>query len=279
MKEDDEMLDKINKISNFLLPIVIVIAAFSYGGFKWAITASLVLIVFGVIKFLPTIYVYIAMFNYQKNNDKTFTFLEKAYTSGRMKPDYVLYYAYLCLREGKLDKSERLINSVLGRKYGDDIRNSANLNRALLLWKQDKLDEAIELLYEVGKEFKNSSYYGNLGYFLILKGEYQKALEFNMEAYNYNSDDFLILDNLAQTYYYMGSLKKSEEIYEELMAKNPQFPVPHYNYAKTLYALGKKEEAAKEARVALSFPFTHLAGAPSEEVAAFLENVERELEE
>lgn len=271
------MINKINKFLVIILPLVIAWFAFSVGGFKWGAITSLLLIIFTVIKFLPDIFVYIAMFNYKKDNAKTFKFLEKAYLTGKLKPNYILYYSYICLKEGNLDKAERLLNAVFAHKRTNDIYNSAKINLSLLLWKQGDLDKAIETLEEVGKEFKNTVYFGNMGYFLILKGEYKKALDFNLEAYNYNRDDMIILDNLAQTYYYMGSYQKSEEIYEELMQKNPQYPVPHYNYAKTLYALNKKEKAAEEARLSLGFPFTHLAGASQEEVASFLENVEKEL--
>ncbi len=44
-----------------------------------------------------------------------------------------------------------------------------------------------------------------------LSGDYEKALAFNKEAYDYNSDDNIIVDNLADTYSLMGEYKEAEK--------------------------------------------------------------------
>jgi len=271
------MINKMQKFASIILPFIIVWFAFSKGGLQLGFLVSLALIIINIVIYLPNIYVSLANFNYKKNNQKTFQYLEKAYKTGKMKPKHILYYSYLCLRECKTDKAERLLNVIFAHKRSPEIYNQARINLSILLWKQNKLDGAIALLEDTIKEYKSSIIYGNLGYFLILKGEYKKALDFNLEAYDYNQEDAVISDNLAQSYYYMGLYQKSEEIYEELMKKNPQFPIPHYNYAKTLYAQGKKEKAAEQARLALSFPFTNLIDITPDDVLRFLETVENEL--
>ena len=50
------------------------------------------------------------------------------------------------------------------------------------------------------------------------------------------------------TYYMLGKYEESEKYYKEIEARAPKSPTPYYNYAKTLYALGKKEEAAEKLR-------------------------------
>ncbi len=258
---------------NFLLPGAAVVLAFLSGGPLVGTLA--LLIVAGYIGYsrLPVIYMNLAKFNYLKDNEKAFSYMEKAYKTHRLQPEHMIYYAYLCIREGRLDKAERLLNAVLAYKRTPEIRYTAKTNYALLLWKQDKLDEATETLWEVYENYKNTVVYGNLGYFLILQGKFEDALKFNLEAYDYNSSNEVIIDNLAQSYYSLGDYENSAKYYEELMEKEPKFPVPYYNYAKTLKAMGKTGEALRAATQALEYDFTFLAAVSREEVIRFKEEL------
>jgi len=56
--------------------------------------------------------------------------------------------------------------------------------------------------------------------FLFWTG-YEQSFKFNKEAYEYNSSDPVILDNLGYTYYKIGNIKKAEEIYRKLIGLNP----------------------------------------------------------
>ena len=125
----------------------------------------------------------------------------------------------------------------------EDSKIKAKSNYALVLWKKGELDSAINLLEEVLSEYTSTVVYGSLGYLYILKGDLEKAVEFNKEAYDYNDSDPIILDNLGNAYYLTGELSKSKEIYKELMNLNPQFPEAFYNYSLLLKKLGKLDEA------------------------------------
>lgn len=261
-------------IINFLLPVAVVFLAFKMGGPILGLLAIVAALGYIFYSRLPDIYMAIAKLNYQKDNEKALKYMEKAYKTMRLAPEHMIHYAYISLREGRLERSERLINAVLAYKRSPEVRYSAKTNQALLLWKQGKLDEAIETLWEVYENYKTTVVYGNLGYFLILAGDYEKALEFNLEAYDYNSTNEVILDNLAQNYYYLGDYENSEKYFNELMELEPKFPVPYFDYAKTLYALGKKQEAVDALNKALEYNFTFLSAVTKEDVIKFKEEIE-----
>ncbi len=210
---------------------------------------------------------FIGRFYYARNDiRKTLAWYEKAYKTGAAAANDVISYGYLLLKTGDLERSEKIFNSVWNMKLSNDEKMLLRSNTALVLWKKGQLDEAIALLEEVFSEFKTTTIYGSLGYLLILKGDLHKALEFNQEAYQYNDQNPVILDNLGQNYYLMGEYDKAREIYEKVMAKNPDFPEPYYNYGLVLAALGKKEEALEMMKKALNYNFTFLSTVKKEEV-------------
>lgn len=265
------------KILNIILVCVLIYFAFSMGGIIIGAAAVVAAAAFYIYKSLPSLYVTMARANYQKNNEKMFALFEKAYKTGRMSPDDKTNYGYMCMREGRLERAEQMFNAVLAYKHDAGILARARTSYALLLWKKGELDEALELMEEVFEVYKSTVVYGNYGYLLLLKGDLHKALQINLEAFDYDDTNDIIADNLAQNYYLLGDYEKSMELYKDIMERSPQFPIPYYNCAKTLYAMGMKEEAAEKLRTALGFPFSSVAAIEKETVAGFLNKIEAEL--
>lgn len=263
--------------SNILLPVLAVVFISLYGGLLPGIIASAIIIIYWIYKFIPSVYMSLGNFYYHKDNSKMFDFYEKAYQTGRLNAEQKLYYAYIAMREGRMEKAERLFNAILSYKQQPDLMARARLNYALFLWKSGNLDEALELTEKVFKDYKSSVSYGNYGYLLILKGDLDKALEINLEAYDYNDSNPVIADNLGQNYYLLGKYEESREIFEKLIAAKPQFPIPYYNYAKTLYALGEKQEALENLNRALQYPFSFVAELSRDEVEAMITKIEEEI--
>ena len=50
-----------------------------------------------------------------------------------------------------------------------------------------------------------------LGYLLVEAGDFEKALEFNRQAVDYDDEDPLALDNMGQTYYRLGGEEGKKE--------------------------------------------------------------------
>lgn len=153
-------------------------------------------------------------------------------------------YGYFLLINGELDKSEKLAKELMKLPMSDKDKINLNLNYSIIMWKKNKIDEAIEILDNLYKKnFKTTIIYQNLGYFLLLKGNYEEALRFNLEGYEYDSANTGILDNLAQTYFYLKDYDKAIELYEKLMESNPTFATAYYCFAQAL----EKKERYKDA--------------------------------
>ena len=267
----------IKNLFKVVFPIIAVFAVFHFFGFLIGLIFFVLLLACLIYSNLPDLYLYLGKYFYLNDNNKAFSFFEKAYNTNRLKPEGKLYYAYICMREGNLDKAERVFNAVLAFKRDPEIMAQARLNYALLLWKKGNLDEALEITEKVYETYKSSVMYGNYGYLLLMKGDLQKALKINLEAYEYNDTNGVICDNLGQNYYLLGEYEKSREIFEKLMELKPQFPIPYYNYAKTLYALGDKAEAVEKLKFALECPFSAVAEISKDEVEALLYKIESEI--
>ncbi len=95
----------------------------------------------------------------------------------------------------------------------------------------------------------------------IEKGNLQKAFEFNLKAHEYNSEHPVITDNLAHTYFLIGEIEKSLNLYEKLFnsGSKPAFAEAYYNYALTLEASGRSEEAYAIVKNALDYKLSYLS--------------------
>ncbi len=250
----------------FFLPVAVIIILMLSD--IWAGTIALAAYILAlVILKREKFYTIIGAYNYTRNNiDKAYKWYRRAYNDGKGKPRNVVIYGYLMLKSGKPDEAESIIKNLLQRDIPKEDRLFAKSNLALAIWKKGDLDGAVEILENVFKEYKTSIIYGSLGFLLILKGDLEKALAFNLEAYDYNNSNAVIQDNLGQTYYLRGEIEKAEEIYGKLIPANPSIPEAYYNYGLVLMNKGKKTEAADNFRKALDYRFTYLSTISEEDV-------------
>ena len=102
-------------------------------------------------------------------------------------------------------------------------RCRAKANHAMLLMKTGRLYEAVEELEEIFPTYKNTTLYGSLGFCYLVQGDMKKAQQFNEEAYEYNSDDPVIMDNMMQTYAKLGQFEKAYE-HEKTAGDGPARP-------------------------------------------------------
>ncbi len=201
----------------------------------------------------------IAMRNYTKGKKiKAMDWFERGYKMG-MKTDQKNTYAYYLLREGRVGKCEEVLKQMLAFRSQKPIEKAQiKATYAMLLMKTGRLYQAIEELEEIFPTFKNSSTYGSLGFCYLVQGDIKKAFEFNKEAYDYNSDDLIIVDNLMQTYAKLGEFDKAYELSQILMEKEPIFREAYYDAAVIEYQMGKTEDALKRLNHALTIPTSFL---------------------
>lgn len=218
---------------------------------------------------------------YNKDHGKGFLWYERAMKTGKLRPQQTLVYAYLLIRDGVLDKSERIINKVLFMdkgKLSDEYVNASHLNLSIIKWKRGNLTEAIEDLEEVYETgFRTTVMYGTLGTYYLLNGQYAKALEFNKEALEFNDTDHVIRDNLAQNYYLIGDIKSADEIYDALIDEEPTFIEPYYNYGKVLENMGEYEASMANYEKALTMPEKFLSTVTHAQVEAAVSSLKEKL--
>lgn len=250
----------------FILPAVVIFILLSLN-ILWGALA--VLIYFSIVyyKNRVTIMTYRASVKYTSGNTAmAFLLFEKAYRTGKMSPSAVSSYAYVLLKERQSEVSEKILTSHINSLRSEDDKNQAKSILALVFWKKNQIDEALALLESIVESYKNTNVYGSLGYLLLLKGDLDKALTFNLKAYEYNSSDKIIQDNLGQTYLALGELGKAKEIYEPLINSNPTFPEAYYNYGLLLEKLDEPENAKEQFNKALSAKFSFLSTLTKEQV-------------
>ncbi len=262
------MNSKMKGLIYFLMPIALIIAAWLVN--NWLGVGMLLLYFFVLLYVLrPTIFTVIGSRRYGLGkSEEAITWFERAYATKRASLRTTVSYAYLLLKNRKLEKSDEILQKLIKDKPDSQHLPYVKSIMGLVLWKKGNLDEATVMLEEVIKTYKTTSVYGSLGYLLILQGDLDKALNFNLEAYKYNSSDKIINDNLGQNYFLLGMYDKATEIYEPLLAKAPTFPEPYYNYGLMLDKLGNREKALETMKKALDCKFSYLSTITRDDVEA-----------
>ncbi len=227
-------------------------------------------------KISAQIYVIKANLAFQKGNtQEVLDLLGKAYKTGSAKASVVSTYGYMLLKHGRLEEAMSIFTEQFNSsKLSDNEKFDLQANYALALWKKGQIDKAISLLEKVIASYKNSNIYGSLGYLYNLSGNLDKALEFNLEAYDYNSTNGIILDNLGETYYLLDELENADKVFKELMALNPKFPEAFYDYALVFEKIGDTEKCIDYLNKAMQYKPNYLSAITAEDI----ENKLKELE-
>ena len=126
---------------------------------------------------------------------------------------YLLPYSILLLRRNEFEKAREVLKKAEKSPGGITPEQRATLltNYAVCSWKLGKTDYALELLEEVHRKNPCGNSYATLGYLLVEAGDFEKALEFNRQAVDYDDEDPLALDNMGQTYYRLGGEEGKKE--------------------------------------------------------------------
>lgn len=210
---------------------------------------------------------------FRGNIDKSIIWFKRAYKTDVAKPKTTISYAYLLLKSGNIKDSEKILKKLLESQLETEDHMLAKSNMALINWKKGELNIAIETLEEILKSFETTNIYGSLGYMLIQQGDLDKALEFNLNAREYNESNPIILDNLGQTYYLRKEHDKAFEIYEKLIDTKPTFPEPYYNYSLVLKEKGENLKALEMAEKASGLKISFLSTINKEDIAILVSSL------
>ena len=140
-------------------------------------------------------------------------------------------YALDALHEGRADealpifqRAEKLNVKVLFDKLIPLAVSSCN-------WVLGDIDKAISTIEDLQKKYNyiNPNTLTTLGYFYMLKGNYEKAVELTKSALKDNEEYAPAWDNLGQIYYNQGDYKRPMKIFKRLL------PIEKYGWKSLLY--------------------------------------------
>lgn len=199
---------------------------------------------------------------------------QEAYEEGMKDVRYLLSYTVLLIRSGHFAQAREILVKIQKYPMADEQRRQLFVNYASCVYKMGELQKGIELLERLHAKQPSGLIYETLGYLYVEAGDYEKALAFNTEACDYDDEDSISLDNLAQTYYRLGNDKaKAKEYFDKALEIRP-------GQIDTLYFLssydienGDKEAAKAKLEKALEGRFSPLNYATREMVQSAIDSL------
>lgn len=214
------------------------------GNYLFAVGATIVAIGVMLYWYWPELQCLRGQSEYAKgNNTKALTLLKKSHESNRSKAANSAAYAYILLRVGQAEEAAKVLNYVLlNQKLKESDKAQARQILSLVRYRQGDFDEATRLMELVFENYKNTSVYGALGYYKILSGA-PDAEKFNREAYEYNSDDKVIIDNMVILALKNGDIQKAKELSDKSIDAGNKGVEIFYHAGQTYQELGDRKKA------------------------------------
>ena len=199
---------------------------------------------------------------------------KEAIDEGLQDVRYILTYVVLLIRAGRYQEARDLLVKIQRYPMADNLRCQLYVDYASCVYKMGELQKGIELLERQHAKQPSGLVYETLGYLYVEAGDYEKALAFNTEAYDYDDEDSITLDNLAQTYYRLGNDKaKAREFFQKAIELKPTQIDTLYFLAQYDIEEGNKDAAREKLEKALKGRFSPLNYATREMVQASLDSL------
>ena len=185
---------------------------------------------------------------------------DEAYQEGLNSPKILHGYSVLLLRSEEYEKALEVLRRMeKAPGLTPDLRTQMLTNYAIVCWKRGNTDRAVEVLQELHRKKKNGAIYGTLGFLLIEQGNAEEALRYNEEAFDYDDEDPVFLDNLGQVYYrLLNDKEKTRPYFEKALKLKPSAIDTNYFLALYDEEAGDREAAVKKLRTAQEGKFSPL---------------------
>ena len=152
--------------------------------------------------------------------------------------------------------------------------------------KADGEDKAIETLNSAAQAKKNGTLYTTLGMLLVEKarqtGDYEAALQFNQEAYDYDDEDAGVLDNMGQLALLLSDKARGDgddeqaaeqrgkalEYFKKAYELKPEQISSSYYLARMYHENGMDDKARALIDEILKIPFSAIMQISKEDVLA-----------
>jgi len=199
---------------------------------------------------------------------------KEAMADGLTDMRYILSYSATLIREGHYAEARELLVKVQKYLMTDDQRCQLFVNYASCVYKMGEVHKGIELLERQHEKQPSGIVYETLGYLYVEAGETEKAIAFNTEAYEYDDEDSITLDNLGQAYYRLaGDKEKAKEYFEKAIAIKPGQIDTLYFLAQYDLEEDNKEAAKIKLEKALEGRFSPLNYVTREQIQELIKNL------
>lgn len=151
----------------------------------------------------------------------------------------------------------------IAREYIDEnlisknIKSNEKLNlevtKAIVLWKTNSQEEAINLLKHLIENNKNTYIYETLTSLLLASGKFNEAKKYISEAMEFNSDNNIIKSNYAELCFKFEQFDEAEKTFDYLINENVKFIEPYYYSALLERKKGNCDKAFELLRIAEIF--------------------------
>jgi tetratricopeptide (TPR) repeat protein len=212
----------------------------------------------------------------QGDRDGALTWFSKAAANSSAGGTVLLSYALVLLKAGDYDNAESQIERAAEQELAEYNKNVHAAMRGLLEWKRGNAKQAVMDLQSLADEFRNTTLFGALGSLFIAEGMMERALTFNLEAYEFDPYDSIIADNLVRTRYLRGEIEEAEEILDALIDRAPMIPEPFLNKALIHESREEWDDAWQMAHSARQCTYSYLSYFSPEEIEEICERIETE---
>lgn len=200
---------------------------------------------------------------------------EEALGMGLKDPRYILSYSVLLLRGGEYQKARELLVANQGNPMlNAESKKQLHVNYAVCMYKLGEHDKAIRVLEGQHQKDPSGLVYQTLGYLYVATGNADKAIDYNLEALEYDDEDPITLDNIGQAYYLLKKDKAAaKEYFLKALKQKPGQIDTLYFLAQYDIEAGDKKAAAEKLQTALEGRFSPLNHATKEMIEALLQSL------
>ena len=183
----------------------------------------------------------------------------KAIKAGIQK-SFVITAASMFLQRGDRDEGKAMLLDHLANSKGKDptLDAVAKTMVSMAYWMEGDLKHALSLVeevYENGPRDKNL--YINYTTYLIEDGQLERAQELIDEAQTAGQTSPGTTDNQGWLHILHGRWDEAEELFSQLVERNPRFAEPYVHYAQILLHYGEVQHAIDELERAMECNFSN----------------------
>lgn len=212
---------------------------------------------------------------------KAFDFYEKAYAKGCTLPDPLAAYGLMLMRRKEYAKAVEVLRHARTLKLNPQQWSIVYQNLGLAYWKLGEIDRAVEIYEKIFEKVQTVNMYSTLGFLLIAQGDqtgdYQKALDFNRKAYDYDDTDASVVDNLGQVLYRTGEIEEAEKMFEKALSIKPTQFDTLYFLSRIRISQDRVEEAKKMLDTALDKTYSVFNTVPRENAIELARSIDMDL--